>query len=1123
MHIDEETIFHEALSRADPRDRADYLNIVCAGSANLKSRLNSLLMAYTSSEFLESTPPEVEEFLTAGQHGNLEGFQIGPYLMLELLGEGGMGEVYLAERYDGCTPHQVAIKVVKLGMDSRQVLARFRLEQEALKRLDHPHIARFLDSGVTDSGRLYFAMELVQGIPISQYCDRERLPIHERLKLLIDTCDAVQHAHERGFVHRDLKPDNVLVSLQASKPVVKVIDFGVAKALEESLIDAGPHTRATQFVGTPGYMSPEQTRWSADVDLRTDVFSLGALIYQMLTGTTPMRRDAANEVDPSELRHRIQTEEPPWPSQRIAQLEAGELEKVCTCRATEQRQLVRQIRGDLDWIALKSLEIDREKRYASPASLSADLIAYLGHRPIKARPPSIASRMSKWVKRNRRTLTTAAGIGLVAFAILGFLWFNRVILESRHRQREAQLATSRVESELAHNEFVRDIQETAAFLRAGNSRAAERLLNHYSSVAGQPYAEHFAVRYLRGQIPKPIQSFHGHQHDLLDMDVSKDGRWIASGDRGGDVIIWDRDAGLEVHRLHPSDTEVTRVRFSPDGRLLATAGQDRLVQLWKVGDWTPVCELAKHQSTINGLAWSPDSCKIASGDRDGNVFIWNVESQSCQQILPQHAEHVRCLAWSPDGKRLATASADQGVYVWDTEDWSHTAFISNNGKGTLAIAFSVDTRYMAFGGYSSELVVVDLATNTVVQRTEAQEQIWSLAFGRRYELIAGEASGFLQVFQHSVAKQTWESVRFVDVASRASSHRSLVYSADQQLLYVASEEDRLIKILSKSAVTGYQATELDQIPIGVVPELNYLLCADDGGGNATVRRADNNAMEFQLPITVSRYCLPEYSFSKNLIAVASEGRKRCYAYVFRPGTWEMVARLEFPSRIQGLSFSRDGKYLAVTGDRGLTRIWNLHTNDYRELTQGLGSSWAIAAFLPTSDVLVIGPAGSRKLTCLHAESLDEIRTITTLPNWHCLHYSADGNYIVIGEEGRVSVWTGDLSKFLWATPGSSVVGSKLVDSVCFSPDQGTIAILLNDGTVKFWDMQSRSELFSVPPPTSVREHRWISFADSTVLFLGSANETSLFSLRPAPSQPPLVPTSSTVPSSVETPSSLSGW
>ena len=226
MDSDEETIFNEAITRADPLERSKYLENACGGDSHLRWRVVSLLDAYSVSDFLEQIPPEIDAYLSTSSEGGLEGMQVGPYCVLELIGEGGMGDVYLAERFDDSVVTQVALKVIRLGMDSHQVIARFNLEQQALKRLEHPHIAKLIESGVTETGRAYFAMELVQGIPITQFCDREQLPLGQRVALLVQACRAIQHAHERGLVHRDLKPSNVLVSMQAGQPVVKVIDFG---------------------------------------------------------------------------------------------------------------------------------------------------------------------------------------------------------------------------------------------------------------------------------------------------------------------------------------------------------------------------------------------------------------------------------------------------------------------------------------------------------------------------------------------------------------------------------------------------------------------------------------------------------------------------------------------------------------------------------------------------------------------------------------------------------------------------------------------------------------------------------------------------------------------------------
>lgn len=362
------------------------------------------------------------------------GTQIGRYKLLRVLGEGGMGMVYLAEQ-QGEIRRMVALKVIKPGMDSARVLARFEAERQALALLDHPNIAHVYDAGTTGSGRPYFAMEYVKGIPITEYCDRYNLNTTERLRLFIPLCQATQHAHHKGIIHRDIKPSNVLVMLHDEKPIPKIIDFGVAKALNQRLTERTVFTEQGQVIGTPEYMSPEQAELTGlDVDTRTDVYSLGVVLYELLTGFTPF--------DPQELRSRgyaemqkiIREQDPVKPSTKLTTL-GGRLEDVASHRSATADQLRKSVRGDLDWIVMKTLEKDRTRRYETPNGLAVDLERHLNNEPVLARPPSKLYRFHKLVRRNKAVFAAVAAVAAVlVLGVLVSTWQAVRATEAKHAE-----------------------------------------------------------------------------------------------------------------------------------------------------------------------------------------------------------------------------------------------------------------------------------------------------------------------------------------------------------------------------------------------------------------------------------------------------------------------------------------------------------------------------------------------------------------------------------------------------------------------------------------------------------------------------------------------------------------
>jgi serine/threonine protein kinase len=614
----EEIVFEAAL-QLPPGERAEYLDKACPHDPELRRRVEGLLGALDRAGALLMEPAvsartrTLEPSLAATDHA---GDKVGRYKLLQRIGEGGCGVVYMAEQEEP-VQRRVALKIIKLGMDTKSVVARFEAERQALAMMDHPNIAKFFDAGVTETGRPYFVMELVRGIRITDYCDQNDLDTTARLDLFIQVCRAVQHAHQKGIIHRDLKPSNILVTLHDGVPVPKVIDFGIAKAIQGRLTDQTLFTAFEQFIGTPAYMSPEQAELSGlDIDTRSDIYSLGVLLYELLTGKTPFDPKELLASGLDKMRQTIREQEPVRPSTCLSTMVGVELARAAKHRRIEAQRLVNLLSGDLDWIVMRCLEKDRTRRYETANGVAMDIKRHLNHEPVNARPPSAMYRLQKAWRRNKLVFIAGSAVVLAILAGAGLSLWQALRATRAERTATAEatrtvqaLGVATKKTRLAEAERERAEQERLAAQRhlyvatcnlaqaAWNENNVQRMKQLLEESSSYP-DRGFEWFYWQRQAHLELRAFWGHTSFLRGVAFSPDSQRIVSGSADATAKVWDAQSGFELLTLKGHRSEVATVAFFPDGRRIVTGSWDQTAKVWDAVSGNEQLTLTGHLAVI---------------------------------------------------------------------------------------------------------------------------------------------------------------------------------------------------------------------------------------------------------------------------------------------------------------------------------------------------------------------------------------------------------------------------------------------------------------------------------------------------------------------------------------------
>jgi len=1000
---------------------------------------------------------------------------IGRYKLLEQIGEGGFGVVYVAEQQEPVR-RQVALKIIKLGMDTRQVVARFEAERQALALMDHPNIAKVFDAGATESGRPFFVMELVKGIRIPQYCDQEKLATRDRLNLFIGVCQAIQHAHQKGIIHRDIKPSNILVTMQEGKPVPKVIDFGIAKATQQRLTEKTLHTELQQFIGTPAYMSPEQAEMSGlDIDTRSDIYSLGVLLYELLVGKTPFDAKELLAAGLDEIRRTIREKEPARPSTRLSLMGKEELTTTTQRRGTEAPKLISLLRGDLDWIVMKCLEKDRTRRYETANGLARDIERHLNNEPVVARPPSVGYRLQKSLRRNKLAFTAATAVAIalvVGIAVstwqairaekarAGEATQRQMAQDNEQRAQRAQADEARQRKIAQAQAYAADVNLAHQALEDENLGRALELLERHRPRPGEKDIRRWEWRYL-WRLCRSDESFSlaGHPNTVSVVAFCPDGKLLASSGHDGKIRLWDLATRHETTVLTHGNV-VRSLAWSPDGKVLATGASDGTARLWDVMTSKQIRSFPCSQDThVGAVAFSPDGRVLATGGRDGKISLWDWEHISLLATLPGHSpDPIGSLVFSPDGKTLASASGwskDHVICLWDVDARRARKKLPVNTRHVHSLAYSPDGKLLASGNWDKTVSLWNAVTLQEMPDL-AGHNAWvsSVAFSPDGRILA-TASADQTVKLWEVG--TWR------ITGTLKGHLyeiwTVAFSPDGKTLATGSK-DGAVKLWS----TAPNHSKNTRLPLP--SNLAQISFSPDGHAFVTMTR-DGTTILWDAPSLREQASLRVSMSNVSGIAL-SPLKDRLLAIGGQDGNISLfdVESKRAAGVLQGhvgavgdLAFSPDGKILATVGDDRTLRLWDVAGRRERiTLEHNMNPAWSLLRFSSTGDILgaCLGDftvtlwdiANRQKLGVLQGHKAEVLGVaFSTGEKW----------VATASNDGTAKLWNLETKKSLRSYKGQ-LLG---LTAVSISPDTQRLVAGTGEGTLKFWDIDTSQEVLTL--------------------------------------------------------------